>query len=61
MSDIQLKDNEQMIFAITKEQIETVAALLVKQPYADVSAVIEGLKRLPQIKIQESNDGEENK
>lgn len=61
MSDIQLSKPEQIVFAITKEQVETVVQALVKQPYVDVAGVIEGMKRLPQIKIQESNDGEEAK
>lgn len=58
MNEIQLKD-DQLIFAITKEQIETVVSVLVKQPYADVASIVEGMKRLPQIKIQD--DGQETK
>lgn len=48
--------NEQPIFAISKKQIEVVIQSLVKQPYVDVASIIDGLQRLPQIKIQEPDD-----
>lgn len=47
---------DEPIFAITKKQIEVVIESLVKLPYVDVASTIDGLKRLPQIKIQESED-----
>jgi hypothetical protein len=47
---------DEHIFAITKKQIEVVVETLVKLPYVDVASIIDGLKRLPQIKIQESEN-----
>lgn len=48
--------NEEPIFAISKKQIEVTIESLVKLPYADVAAIIDGLQRLPQIKITEPED-----
>ena len=49
-------NQEELIFAISKKQIEVIIESLVKLPYVDVASIIDGLKRLPQIKIQEPED-----